>query len=484
MIARPPARRAESPGRISAVCYAIAALLLLIPGSAAAAEFAGAQLGIGWAIPFVGILLSIALCPLLAPSFWHHHFGKVAAGWSLAFAVPFAFLYGVDLTALQMAHTLLAEYVPFMLVLFALYTVAGGICVRGSLPGSPGTNTLLLGIGTLLASWTGTTGAAMLMIRPVIRANDNRRHKVHVIVFFIFLVANAGGALTPLGDPPLFLGFLRGVDFFWTTRHLLAPTFLLCGMLLAVFYALDWFYFHHRGEARAAALDPTPPSPIRIDGAVNLLFLALIVAGVLLSGFWRPGIAWTLLDSEIKLQNVARDAIIVAALLLSLMFTRRETREANHFTWGPIVEVAELFIGIFVTIIPVIAMLRAGTDGAFAPVVRLVTGAQGEPIEAMYFWLSGALSSFLDNAPTYLVFFNMAGGDAATLTTRLASTLVAISAGSVFMGAVTYIGNAPNFMVKSIAEHRNIAMPSFFGYMGWSLAILMPAFAVVTLVFF
>lgn len=342
--------------------YAIAALFFFVPCSVSAAEFNEGQLGVVWAIPFAGMLLSIALCPLLVPSFWHHHFGKVAAGWSASFLVPFALFYGVHLTMLQVAHTLILEYIPFILVLFALYTVAGGICIRGNLPCGAGSNTLLLGLGTLLASWMGTTGASMLMIRPLIRANDNRKHKVHVVVFFIFLVANAGGALTPLGDPPLFLGFLKGIDFFWTTRHLLAPTMFLCGLLLVVFYALDHFYLLQDDERLPVELDPTPASLVRVDGSINFLFLALVLAGVLLSGIWQPGISWTVLNAEIELQNVVRDIIIIAAALLSLVYTRRETRERNHFTWGPIVEVGKLFIGIFVTIIPVIAMLRAGTE--------------------------------------------------------------------------------------------------------------------------
>src|SRR6185312_9777199 len=464
--------------------YVIAALFLLAPCTAAAAEFDGGQLGLGWAIPFAGVLLSIALCPLLVPTFWHHHFGKLAAAWSLAFLLPFLLLFGVDATAVQVAHTLILEYIPFILVLFALFTIAGGICVHGSLPCSAVTNTALLGLGTVLASWMGTTGAAMLMIRPLIRANDNRKHQVHVVIFFIFLVANAGGALTPLGDPPLFLGFLKGVDFFWTTRHLLAPTLVLCGMLLAVFYALDRVYLARADERLPESADPTPPQPILIEGKVNFVFLGLVLAGVLLSGVWKPGVSWTVLDARIELQNVVRDVILVAAALLSLAFTAKTTRERNHFTWGPILEVAKLFIAIFITIIPVIAMLRAGTSGAFAPVVHLVTGADGQPVNAWYFWLSGALSSFLDNAPTYLVFFNMAGGDAQHLMTAMATTLVALSAGSVYMGAVTYIGNAPNFMVKAIAEHRNVKMPSFFGYMAWSFAILLPAFAIITVLFF
>ncbi len=463
---------------------ATTALLLFIPTSLSAAEFDGAQLGIAWSVPFVGILLSIALCPLLVPSFWHHHFGKVSAAWALAFLLPFAARFGVSETVDQAAHTLLLEYIPFIIVLFGLYTVAGGICVRGALHGTPGVNTILLTIGTLLSSWMGTTGAAMLMIRPVIRANDNRKHKVHVIVFFILLVANAGGALTPLGDPPLFLGFLKGVDFFWTTTHLLTPTIVLCVVLLVEFYALDFYYYHHRGEEKPPRMDPTPESRIRIEGAINLLLLGGIAGAVLLSGFWRPNAKFTLLGSEIELQNVVRDVLIVAIALLSLKITPKSARQGNQFNWGPIVEVAKLFVAIFLTIIPVIAMLRAGTEGVLGPVVRLVTDADGQPINAMYFWLSGGLSSFLDNAPTYLVFFNMAGGDPHMLMGTLATTLTALSAGSVYMGAMTYIGNAPNFMVKAIAEHRRIRMPSFLGYLAWSSALLLPPFVLVTLLFF
>jgi Na+/H+ antiporter NhaD/arsenite permease-like protein len=307
---------------------------------------------------------------------------------------------------------------------------------------------------------------------------------VHVIIFFIFLVANAGGALTPLGDPPLFLGFLKGVDFFWTTTHLLAPTVVLCGLLLVVFYAVDYHYYHHRGEEKPQRMDPTPDSPIRLEGAVNLLLLGAIIGAVLVSGLWRPNVSFLVLGSEVELQNVVRDVLLVAIALLSLKITPKRARHGNDFNWGPMLEVAKLFIGIFLTIIPVIAILRAGADGALGTIVHMVTDANGRPDNTVYFWLTGMLSSFLDNAPTYLVFFNMAGGDATALMGPLADTLVAISAGAVYMGAMTYIGNAPNFMVKAIAEHRNIAMPSFFGFVAWSCAILLPAFVLLTLLFF
>lgn len=436
-----------------------------------------------WAVPFVGLLLSIALCPLFVPHFWHRHFGKVTAAWSLALLGPFALKFGVERTAHEAMHVFLLEYLPFIIILFALYTIAGGICVRGDLHGTPARNTVLLAIGTFLASWMGTTGAAMLLIRPVIRANDNRTHKTHVIVFFIFLVANAGGALTPLGDPPLFLGFLKGVDFFWTTRHLLTPTLFLSVLLLAVFFVLDTLLFRRGGDERPVRMDPTPDSPIRLEGTVNLLLLAAVVGAVLMSGMWRPGITLNVFGTEVEMQNLVRDALLVAIALVSLKVTPESARKGNEFGWGPIVEVAKMFIGVFLTMIPVIAMLRAGPEGPLGSIIKLATDAQGQPNNLMYFWLTGSLSSFLDNAPTYLVFFNVAGGNAKELMGGLAGTLAAISMGAVYMGAMSYIGNAPNFMVKAIAEERGIKMPSFFGYMSWAAAVLLPLLALVSWIF-
>lgn len=454
----------------------------LLPLAAGAAELDGGALTAWWALPFVGMLLSIALLPLLAPGLWHHHFGKVTAFWALAVLLPMAFVHGLSVVAAALAHTLLAEYLPFIVLLVALFTAAGGIYVRGNLHGSPGVNVALMAIGALLASVMGTTGASMLMIRPLIRANDNRKHAAHVVVFFIFTVSNAGGSLTPLGDPPLFLGFLQGVDFFWTLRALLPETLTLLAALLAVFYVIDSHYFRKEGVLRR---DPTPDTPrLGLEGAVNLLPLAAVVALVLLSGIWKPGVAFSLFGTEIEWQQVVRDGLLVVVTLASLAITPRGVRERNQFSWAPMQEVAKLFIGIFVTMGPVLLMLRAGEAGAFGAVARAVTGADGQPLPWAYFWLSGALSSFLDNAPTYLVFFNLAGGDAAQLMTTLAPVLAAISAGSVFMGANSYIGNAPNFMVKAIAEERGIAMPSFFGYMAWAGAVLIPLFVVLGFVFF
>jgi Na+/H+ antiporter NhaD/arsenite permease-like protein len=302
------------------------------------------------------------------------------------------------------------------------------------------------------------------------------------VVFFIFIVSNAGGSLTPLGDPPLFLGFLKGVDFFWTAKNILPDTLFIIGILLALFYAIDRRYYRREG---VLPVDPTPDSPrIGFDGAVNFWLLAGVVAFVLLSGFWKSPVHFSIAGTDVGLPGLVRDVGLIAITLLSLKITAAKVHADNQFEWGPMAEVAKLFAGIFLTIIPVIAMLKAGVNGPFGAVVSAVTRADGQPDPAMYFWATGALSSFLDNAPTYLVFFNTAGGDPAALMTTYATTLAAISAGAVFMGANTYIGNAPNLMVKAIAESRGIRMPSFFGYMAWSGAILVPLFILTTFVFF
>lgn len=459
------------------------ALVGLLPGLASAAELNGGQLSVLWGVPFAGILLSIAVMPLLAPMFWHHHFGKVAAAWGLAFLLPFALVFGPGLAVVNLVHALFAEYVPFIILLTALFTVAGGIYIRGNLHGSPGLNTAILAIGAVLASFMGTTGASMLLIRPLIRANDNRQHKVHVVVFFIFIVSNAGGSLTPLGDPPLFLGFLKGVDFFWTMNHIFPETLFLVGSLLAIFYMLDWWFYHRREEILPR--DPTPDTRrIGFDGTANFWLLGVIVGLVLMSGFWKSSIVFNILGTEVGLPGMVRDIGLIVVTLVSLHITPLQVHVDNQFSWAPMQEVAKLFAGIFLTIIPVIAMLKAGVNGPFGAVVSAVTRADGTPDPAMYFWAAGTLSSFLDNAPTYLVFFNTAGGDPNVLMTSMATTLAAISAGAVFMGANTYIGNAPNLMVKAIAEDRGVKMPSFFGYMVWSGAILVPLFFVMTLIWF
>ena len=433
---------------------------------------AEAGLSVAWGLPFAGILLSIAVMPLVAGSFWHHHFGKIATGWALAFLVPYAAVFGPGAAGGALVHTVMEEYIPFTVLLVALYTAAGGIYVRGNLHGSPGVNVAIMAVGSALASVMGTTGASMLLIRPLIRANDNRPHAAHVVVFFIFTVSNVGGSLTPLGDPPLFLGFLRGVSFFWTVDHILWEMLFLLAALLAIFYAVDSWYFRREGVR------------LGLEGAINLLPLAAVVGLVLMSGLWKPGVEVDVLGTAVPLQALVRDGLLLVVTGLSLAITPAGVRQKNQFTWAPMREVALLFIGIFLTMVPVLAMLKAGATGPFAALVHAVTGPDGQPLPAAYFWLCGLLSSFLDNAPTYLVFFNLAGGDPVALMTSGAATLAAISAGAVFMGANSYIGNAPNFMVKAIAEERGVAMPSFFGYLLWSGAVLLPLFALMTLIWF
>ena len=446
----------------------------------------GAGLGLAWGLPFAGVLLSIALFPLAAPHVWERHFGKVAALWVGAFVLPLVLRIGPAAAAAELWHTAALEYLPFIILLFALFVVAGGIRLSGNLIGTPLTNTALIGVGTVAASLLGTTGASMLLVRPLIRANQDRRRNAHVFVFFIFLVANIGGALTPLGDPPLFLGFLKGVDFLWTVTALAAPTALASLILLALFYAIDRHHWLAERAADDAAWPPSRvPRQIRIEGLHNVAYLAGIVAAVLVSGVWRPGLSVPLgLGTAVPAEGLVRDGVLLGLAWLSWRTTRPRIRIENAFAWTPIQEVAILFAGIFVTLVPVLAILAAGRDGALAPLVALVSRLDGQPNEAAYFWLTGLLSSFLDNAPTYLVFFNLAGGDPQALMGPLGRTLAAISAGAVFMGANSYIGNAPNFMIKAICEERGIRMPGFFGYMLWSGGILLPLFGLLTVVFF
>jgi Na+/H+ antiporter NhaD/arsenite permease-like protein len=460
----------------------LAAATLIVPDVAhAAAALDGAALRWPWALPFLGILVTIATGPLLFRKIWHRHYGKLAFIWSTLTVAPLAALYGTTSAFAAFVHAMLAEYLSFIVLLFALYVVAGGILVTGNLRGTPLVNTAILAFGTLIASIVGTTGAAMILIRPLIRANAARLHNVHVVVFFIFLVANIGGALSPLGDPPLFVGFLHGVDFFWTAQHLWPATALVAGLVLLAFVVVDvWYYRKDRlvttvGEAK-------PPVNLGISGVVNLPLIGCIIGAILASAAWKPGVSFDVYGTSVELQNIARDAALVVIAIASLALTPNEHREANGFTWEPIGEVAILFAGIFVCIIPVLAVLDAGKEGFFSWLLTVVTARDGSPHDIAYFWLTGVLSAFLDNAPTYLVFFELAGGDARELMGPLATTLAAISMGAVYMGAMTYIGNAPNFMVYAIAVERGVKMPSFFGYMIWSAVVLLPVLALLTFV--
>lgn len=434
-------------------------------------------------IPFAGMLLSIALFPLFAPRFWHHHFGKITAFWALTVLAPFLIMYKGQ-ALYEFMHIIIADYVPFIIVLLALYTVSGNILLRGRLIGTPIVNSSILLIGAVLASWMGTTGASMLLIRPFLRANSHRKNRTFMVVFFIFLVSNVGGSLTPLGDPPLFLGFLRGVPFFWTF-NLFSQMIFVVGILLAMYFVMDG-YFYRREKLPVS--DNKEKDPIRIEGKHNLIFILAIIGTVLMSGLLELGDV-VIFGVHLAAQDVIRDILLLLIAGLSFFTTRKEVREDNEFTWFPLQEVAILFVGIFLTMMPCLKILQAGEKGALSFLVRTVQ----EPYH--YFWITGILSSFLDNAPTYLTFLSSllgkfySGMEAQEAIKLLINEntiyLKAVSAAAVFFGAATYIGNAPNFMVRSIAEETGTPMPTFFGYMlKYSIPILIPIFALVTLVFY
>jgi Na+/H+ antiporter NhaD/arsenite permease-like protein len=401
-------------------------------------------------LPFAAMLLAIAIAPLAAPRWWERNGNKLLVSGGLG--APILALYAIRRpTALLSTGE---EYISFILLLGGLYAITGGILLRGDLPATPMTNVAFLGLGAGLASFIGTTGASMLLVRPLLQTNRQRRHVTHTVVFFIFLVSNIGGMLTPLGDPPLFLGYLQGVPFSWTFR-LWAPWLVMVGALLAVYFVWDTRAYARETPA-AIGRDRRQLEPLRVAGGLNAVWLGGVVLAV--AFLHAPG----------------RELAIAGLAGLSLWRTPRRVRAANGFTWHPIAEVAVLFLGIFLTMMPALEILRQ----------RGAELGLREPWQ--FFWATGLLSSALDNAPTYLVFLALAQGlgapdEVAGVTHAI---LAGIALGAVAMGANTYIGNAPNFMVKSIAEHAGIGMPSFFGYLLYSGGVLIPLFLVVTLIFF
>ena len=434
------------------------------------------ELSLVWLIPFIGILLSIALIPLISSSFWHHNYGKVSLFWGILFLLSFVIVFP-EYTSFYILEVYLREFIPFIVLLLALFTVSGGILISGNLNGSPILNLCILIIGTILASIMGTTGASMLLIRPIIRANSWRDNKTHLIVFFIFLVSNIGGSLTPIGDPPLFLGFLKGVDFTWPLFHMYKPMLLVSIIILVLFYLIDSYLYKKEIDKAPVREDLS----LKIDGKINFILIGIIIFAVILSG--QPFLQNSFLRYEnenLMTYGILMQLIILLSItFISLKITPKIIREGNDFTWEPIKEVSKLFATIFITMVPAIEMLK-GVKNEVGPMswMKNVLIEDGQNIDFMYYWLTGILSSFLDNAPTYVVFFTTAGSE------TTGSTLLAISCGAVFMGAMTYIGNAPNFMLKSIAEENKINIPSFFGFMLWSILILIPIFIVVSLLFF
>ena len=446
------------------------------------------MMNLAFCIPFAGLLLCIAMLPLVKAEWWEAPQPHAVVFWSLLFVLPFAFVYGPGQAFEKVLECIVDDYLTFIILLFGLFCVSGNITLEGDLAGSPRINVGLLLIGTMLSSWIGTTGASMLMVRPIIKMNAWRKRRSHIMVFFIFLISNIGGCLTPIGDPPLLMGFMRGVPFFWSL-HLFPVLLFNVVILLTIFYFLDRRAYR---KDIAEGLKPDiskPGTEVHILGLHNLIFLAMIVAAVILSGT-LPGMA-AFQDAEGAVRGIhlfgevtltypalIEVVIILVAAFLSFKTTSVEIRRKNHFTWGAIQEVAVLFVGIFITMQPALMILKA--NGASLGL--------NKPFEM--FWATGCLSSFLDNTPTYLVFLTTAGalgfteGMPTILGTVPIAMLEAISCGAVFMGANTYIGNAPNFMVKSISDENGIRMPSFFGYLLWSITFLIPVFLLDMLVFF
>jgi Na+/H+ antiporter NhaD/arsenite permease-like protein len=430
------------------------------------------------AAPFAGILLSIAIAPLAVPRVWARHYGKFGLAWAIVTAILMGIERGPFRALSEIVHVLVHDYAPFIIMLFTFFTVVSGLILRGTLPGTPLGNTGALASGAMLASLVGATGASILLIRPLLAANAHRRVRHHIVIFVIFIVCNIGGALSPLGNPPLFLGYLQGVDVLWPVQRLWPATVFALVVLLLLFFALDSILARRE-----------PPHPkiqardLRLGGLMNVPLLLIAIGAIVISGSWTPPIEFTIFDQTIALQHFLRDITLIGVALASLLFSDRAARAAQGFEWEPLVEVAIIFAAIFVCMTPVLDMLQAGPSGPFAPVFALVTRSDGTPDNTAYFWTSGLLSGVLDNAPTYLAFFNLAGGNAAQLTGPMAPTLMAISLGAVFMGALTYIGNAPNFMMQTIARRAGVTMPSFFGYLAWSGAILLPLFFLVDFIF-
>jgi Na+/H+ antiporter NhaD/arsenite permease-like protein len=431
---------------------------------------------LAWAFPFLGLLASMAALPMIMPRFWQRHMGGVAAIWTAVLLVQEGLVLGFGTAAAAAWHAILIDYLPFITLLLALYATGGGVLLRGGPAGTCHGNTGMLALGMVMGVVMGTTGAAMVLIHPLLHANAHRQRKMHLVLLLIALVANASGAITPLGNPPLYLGLLHGVPFFWPMRHLIAPLLVMSIPLLAAFYLID---------RHLAATEPPPPEPqrLRIRGWRNLALILLVIIVVLVQGMIKPG-ELVLLGQPIGGEQLGAVLIFIAITLVSVWITPRAIRQANDFTWHPMSEVAMLFAAIFITIAPVIELLQAGLSGPFAPLLRLTTGVDGQPLPLAYFWLTGILSAFLDNAPTYLVFFELAGIRPAALAGPQSAVLMAISAGAVFFGGLTYIGNAPNMMLRAIASHRGVRMPGFFGFMALSSCLLLPALVLVTLLFF
>ncbi|MES2253210.1 MAG: sodium:proton antiporter [Pseudomonadota bacterium] len=431
------------------------------------------------ATPFVGALLSLSLLPLLVPAFWHRFENYILGFWGVLSVAAIIKSTGTNSTETYGAahiifETLWDEYIPFVALIFALFTITGGVHIHLHSRGTPFKNVFLLATASFMASFVGTTGASILFIRPLLHFNKDRTYIIHTVVFFIFIVSNIAGCLTPLGDPPLFLGYLMKVPFFWPLTHLWQPFLFVFVALITVYWGVDTYFFKHEASHSADI-----PFKMSIEGKRNIALLLLIIITVVAAPS-LPAIQITeIFGVYITLPDCISVLLFLGIGLLSYCITPHHIHKKQHFNFHPVSEIARVFLCIFITLAPVSQMLASGKNGPFAPLLAIMATADPAPY---YFWLTGLFSSFLDNAPTYVVFFELAGGNAVELTTTHSPILVAISLGAVFMGALTYIGNAPNFMVRSIAKQHGISMPSFLGYMAWSLIILLPLFLIMSLI--
>ncbi len=426
-----------------------------------------------WALPFAGIILSMSFMPLMCPQFWEKYSGYIPLGWTIIYLTAVYFLFSPSHAFNAICHPLLSDYVSFIVQIATLYIVAGGIYINFPNGKGPIFNTIFLAFGSLLAGWIGTTGASMLLIRPFLRSNQKRKHKVHLVMFFIFLVANIGGVATPLGDPPLFIGFLKGVDFFWFIKHLYPFLFGTIFGLCALFYVVDSYLFKKETGHFEFSRDN---AVFEIKGFRNLMLLILVLLTVILCEFDGT---FKFLGEDYKYSSFLRNVILCLISLISMKATHKVVRENNEFTMAPIKEVAEFFIAIFITVAPILSILEKGTKGPLASIFHWIA-PNGEFVLDKCFWASGLLSSLLDNAPTFLIFFHMTSGNAVELMTTKAAILASFSIATVFMGGLTYIGNAPNLMIRSISTANGIKMPSFLGYLVWSAGILVPVLFIVS----
>lgn len=425
------------------------------------------------ALPYIALMLSLALCPLLLPKIWHKFEKLILIIIGVWTVVLMGRAEGIQQAFYHVAHTMFHEYIAFLAIIFALFVVAGGIHIQFNIADSLKNNILILLGGAILANFIGTTGASMVLIRPFLKLNHNRPYKTHLGVFFIFIVANIGGSLTPLGDPPLFMGYLAGVDFSWTLQHGWLPFVMVITFCLFIFACIDRLKNKH-------AISQRHDVSIPIEGGINFLFMGAIIVVTLLVPRLSDEPVAMIMGVGISWQDTIRDISYLIIGLLSLWLTPKHIHQHQHFNFEPFKEVARVFLVIFLSLIPISAMLKMGVNGPFHSLFSFAH-ENGMPVDTKYFWLSGSLSAFLDNAPTYLLFFKMAGGNAEVLMHQLPSTLLAISLGSVYMGAMSYIGNAPNFMVRSIAKQSGIEMPSFTGYMVWSCIVLLPILYCISL---